>query len=90
MEFVKQIFDVFTTDSTPHRMGCLRNKNTTNPDLSDVELFKALPRNDMWEDAELPAVYFYLRRNKYLMLPSSWEDAINRFDLELDAKVSWA
>ena len=90
MEFVKQLFDAFTTDFSPHRMGCLRNKNSTNPDLSDVELFKALPMKDLWEDADLPAVYFYLRRNKYLMIPPSWEDAISQFDKELDAKVSWA
>ncbi|CAE7327555.1 unnamed protein product [Symbiodinium sp. KB8] len=90
MEFVKQLFDAFTTDFSPHRMGCLRNKNSTNPDLSDVELFKALPMKDLWEDADLPAVYFYLRRNKYLMIPPSWEDAISQFDKELDAKVAEA
>ncbi|CAE7578512.1 unnamed protein product [Symbiodinium sp. CCMP2456] len=88
MEFVKQIYDAFTTDFAPHTLGCLRNKNTTDPNLSDVELFNALPMKDMWEDAELPSVYFYLRRNKYCMVPPSWEDAIHSFDKELDAKVN--
>ena len=90
MELIKQIYDAFTTDFAPHSLGCLRHKNTVNPDLSDVELFTALPMKDLWEDAELPSVYFYLRRNRYLMVPESWEDAIHDFDKELDAKVSWA
>ena len=93
MEFVKQIFEAFATCQTPDSLAALaplRNKNTANPDLSDVELFKALPMKDLWEDAELPSVYFYLRRNKYLVIPSSWEDTIECFDTELDARVSWA
>ena len=89
MEFVKQIFDVFATGHAPESLASLRNKTTTNPDLSDVELFKALPMKDMWEDAKLPSVYFYLRRNKYLVIPSCWESTIESFDKELDAKVSW-
>ena len=80
MELIKQIYDAFTTDFAPHSLGCLRHKNTVNPDLSDVELFTALPMKDLWEDAELPSVYFYLRRNRYLMVPESWEDAIHDFD----------
>ena len=89
MEFVKQIFEAFATDCVPQALGCLRNKNTTNPDLSDVEIFAALPMKDMWEDAEMPSVYFYLRKNKYLMIPSCWEDAISSFETQLNAKVSW-
>ena len=90
MDFVKQIFEAFATDCVPEALACLRNKNTTSPELSDVELFTALPMNDMWEDAGLPSVYFYLRKNKYLMIPASWESAICSFDAELDSKVSWA
>ena len=89
MEFVKQIFEAFATDCVPQALGCLRNKNTTNPDLSDVEIFAAMPMKDMWEDAEMPSVYFYLRKNKYLMIPSCWEDAISSFEAQLNAKVSW-
>ncbi|CAE7241068.1 unnamed protein product [Symbiodinium necroappetens] len=88
MDFVKQIFEAFATDCVPEALACLRNKNTTSPELSDVELFTALPMNDMWEDAGLPSVYFYLRKNKYLMIPSSWESAICSFDTELDSKVN--
>ena len=89
MEFVKRLFDVFTGDSERRHLACLRNKNTVNPGRSDVELFAALPTGDLWEDASLPSVYFYLRRNRYLVIPPSWEAQIQSFDRELDAKVAW-
>ncbi|CAE7803502.1 unnamed protein product [Symbiodinium sp. CCMP2592] len=90
MEFVKQLFDTFARDPEPLHLGCLRNKNDTNPDLSDVELFGALPTGDLWEDANLPSVYFYLRRNRYLVIPPSWAAQIELFDKELDAKAAEA
>lgn len=89
MEFVQQLFDVFTGDSERPHLACLRNKNTTKPGLSDVELFADLQLGDLWEDANLPSVYFYLRQNRYLVIPPSWEAQIERFDRELDAQASW-
>ena len=88
MDFVKQLFNVFTEDSARDKTGFLRNKNKTDPKMTDLELFQSMPLGDLWEDASIASVYVYLRRNKHLVIPNSWEQVIDDFDAELDAKVA--
>ena len=84
MAFVKQLYDVFASDTAKHEKGFLRNKNTLALDKTDLELFKEYPTGDLWEDARLPSVYMYIRRNPHLVIPDSWEAVIADFDHELD------
>ena len=65
----------------------LRNKVELPPGLTDQELFKALPLGDIWRDAELPDVYFYLRCSSKPRIPASWEKAMHAFDLELGEQL---
>ena len=89
MGFVRQLFKVFTHESAQKSKGHLRNKNLTNPTMTDLELFQSMPLSDAWEDAGVASVYFYLRRNRYLVVPDSWEATIQAFDRELDEHEAW-
>ena len=70
------------------KKNILRNKNVTDPAMTDVELFQNMALGDTWDDASIVSVYFYLRRNKHLVIPACWEVPIHEFDKELDAKAS--
>lgn len=65
----------------------LRQKRPIDPKLTDAEIFRGLPTGDLWQDADLVACYRYLRSNKKILIPSSWESALDEFDAEL-AKVA--
>ena len=88
MPFVRQIFEVFTDESAHTHKNVLRNKNPTDPAMSDVELFQNMELGDTWDDASVTSVYFYLRRNKHLVIPACWEVPMAKFEKELNAKVS--
>ena len=88
MRFVRQIFEVFTNETDHVKKNILRNKNVTDPAMTDVELFQNMALGDTWDDASIVSVYFYLRRNKHLVIPACWEVPIHEFDKELDAKAS--
>ena len=62
----------------------LRQKKEVNLGLSDKEVFQSMPLGDVWEDAKLPEVYRYLRKNKKHVIPKSWESVFDDFDAELD------
>ena len=61
----------------------LRQKREINLDLSDKELFCRLPLGDLWQDADLVAVYKYLRNSEQTAVPSSWQEVFDELDLEL-------
>ena len=88
MAFVKQIFKIFTADAGKYSKGFLRNKNSVEPSKTDVELFQSYPLNDLWEDASLVSVYAYMRQNRHLVIPPSWQETIDAFDLQLFATDS--
>ena len=87
MAFVQQLYKVFVEGGDRYH-GILRNKNVTCPRTTDVQLFVNMAMGDIWEDAGAASAYFYLRGNRYLVVPDSWESAIADFDAELSAKVS--
>ena len=87
MAFVRQLYEVFASGTTKHNQGFLRNKNSVDVEKTDLELFKGYRLGDLWEDARLPAIYMYLRRNPHLMIPDSWQATIDDFDHELDEKA---
>ena len=88
MAFVKQIYEVFVANNAAGlSRQCLRNKNSVDPLLTDQQLFSAMLLGDCWEDASLPSVYFYLRSGKHLVIPNSWQAAIDAFDEELSKNV---
>ena len=87
MRFVKQLFEIFTDESAHKKKNFLRNKNPTDPSMTDVELFKNMALGDTWDDASVASVYFYLRRSRHLMIPPCWQSTIDEFDRELHNKV---
>ena len=50
----------------------LRCKVPTDQLGTDRELFVQLSDDDLWLDAKLPDVLFYLAKNKHLRIPASW------------------
>ena len=63
--------------------GDLRNKRNVDPALTDREIFDSLKIGDVWWDAGLPDLYWYLRKLPSLKIPSSWESTIEAFETEL-------
>lgn len=61
----------------------LRGKHPMTDGCSDREMFEQTPTGDLWWDASLPSVWQYLYKNYKCKIPSSWEDTIKRFDVEI-------
>lgn len=59
----------------------LRQKLRVDPKATDLQLFNALTLGDTWCDAHLIPVYAYLRKG--VVVPSSWESTMNKFDADL-------
>ena len=51
----------------------LRQKVQLDLIRTDRELFAEIPISDVWDDAGLPRVYWYLRTMKCLKIPASWD-----------------
>ena len=67
-KFVKQIYDIFS--NTQKVQKYLRNKTVVqHTEFSDHEIFAAMPLGDLWEDAGIASVYFYLRQRSALSDP---------------------
>ena len=62
----------------------LRQKVELDLRRTDRELFSEIPVSDVWADAELPRVYWYLRTLKCLRIPPSWEAQFQELDKELE------
>ena len=85
-KFVNQIYDIFS--NTQKVQKYLRNKTVVqHTEFSDHEIFAAMPLGDLWEDAGIASVYFYLRKGRHLVIPDSWSATITAFDQELSASV---
>ena len=63
----------------------LRGKPEVNSRATDRELFEQQPLGDLWWDAELPQVFFYLLQNKNLQIPDSWLSTMKNFQEEVSA-----
>lgn len=61
----------------------LRQKKTVDTSKSDRELFEELPLDDVWEDAKLADVYFYLRASKKTQIPNTWVQVFEELDTQL-------
>lgn len=61
----------------------LRNKQEVDMSLSDRELFAKMSIHDAWWDANIPELYWYLRKLPKLKIPESWETTIDQFEMEL-------
>lgn len=48
-----------------------------------------MPLGDVWLDSKLHLAWEYLKSNKYMVIPDSWEYAIKIFDEELSQRVFW-
>ena len=42
--------------------------------FSPLKLYQELEFDDLWEDAEIPAVLEYISGNKHLRIPPEWKD----------------
>ena len=62
----------------------LRQKRPVNVNLSDRELFNALPLGDTWADAQLIDVYKYLRKSKKTMVPNTWVPVFEKLDSQIE------
>lgn len=51
----------------------LRCKVPVDPSHTDRELFKNMKNDDLWLDADLPSVLFYIAENKHVAIPPSWQ-----------------
>ena len=58
----------------------LRQKVDLDVQLTDRQLFASLELGDVWADAKLPAVYWYLRNLNSLSVPDSWEREFSQLD----------
>ena len=65
----------------------LRNKQHLDPMLTDRELFSTMPMENVWWDAKLPQLYWYLRQLPTLSIPESWSSAIQQFEQELQEET---
>ena len=61
----------------------LRQKKTIDTKKSDRELFEELSLDDVWEDAKLVDIYFYLRASKKTQIPDSWVQVFEALDAQL-------
>ena len=69
--------------SSWHCQPRLRQKKTVDTSKSDRELFEELPLDDVWEDAKLVDVYFYLRASKKTRIPDTWVRVFEELDTQL-------
>ena len=60
----------------------LRKVFAVSPDLSDRENFEAYPVGDLWDDADLFAVFVYLKNYRGLRIPDSWGKTMDDFFME--------
>ena len=68
-------------DQTPP--ADLRNKRPLDLSLTDKELGDRMALGDCWWDADLPALYWYLKRLPSLRVPQSWEQVLAGFEKQL-------
>ena len=62
----------------------LRNKRHVAPAMTDREIFDSMSLGDCWWDAELPQLYWYLKKKlPNLSIPESWEETMETFEREL-------
>ena len=61
----------------------LRQKKEIDPRMTDVQIFESLPLGDLWHDAQLVECYRYLRGNKKIEVPPTWERVFQALDEEL-------
>ena len=62
-------------------------KQHLDPMLTDRELFSTMPMENVWWDAKLPQLYWYLRQLPSLSIPESWSSAIQQFEQELQEET---
>ncbi len=65
--------------------GDLRNKVEFDTNLSDREIFASMRIQDAWFDANIPELYWYLRKLPNLVIPNSWQATMDDFETELKA-----
>ncbi|OLQ15069.1 hypothetical protein AK812_SmicGene683 [Symbiodinium microadriaticum] len=88
MRFCKKLYRAFWETEMLHQCRPLRHKNFVDPAKSDREIFSDMELGDVWADANLAKVYFYARQNRWLVIPDSWVETIEKFDRELDARAA--
>ena len=66
----------------------LRNKREVATAKTDREIFEEMTLDDVWWDAELPQLYWYLKEHLTFTIPPSWESTIQHFEKDL-LKDSW-
>ena len=63
----------------------LRQKYDYSKHESELSVFKSIALEDPWEDACLPAVYWYVAKNKKVQIPPAWKQTMSEFNKELRA-----
>ena len=67
----------------------LRQKETVDPMLTDLQIFMGMPDGDCWVDAELPTLFLYLYGNEKLVIPDEWKPAMQKMKLDMERFVTW-
>ena len=68
----------------------LRNKRHVAPAMTDREIFDSMSLGDCWWDAELPQLYWYLKKKlPNLSIPESWEETMETFERSCSKYLVW-
>ena len=65
----------------------LRKKEFIDPALSDRNIFERMPLGDVWLESKMHLAWGYIYNNKHMVVPPSWQSAIETFNKELLEKV---
>lgn len=65
----------------------LRCKVPVDHSHTDRELFKNMANNDLWLDADLPSVLFYIAENQHVAIPLSWQRTMREYIEEVRKEV---
>ena len=73
----------------PRHCFTLRQKPIVDGRLTDQQMFQRLELGDVWRDAQLVDVFFYLLQSNTLVIPDTWHKTMMDFKLELEAYDAW-
>lgn len=85
--FIKELLRCF--ESRGPFTCMLRTKQKIDSTCTDRSIFEALPLGDVWIESKMHLAWAYIYNNKYMVVPDSWQTAIQSFNKELVEKAFW-
>ena len=86
--FAEKVYDLHCEHGPKFRRS-LRQKLPVCTELTDEDLFAAMPLGDVWSDARLLDVFMYLHQHRRLSIPDSWREVMDEFKKEVEARALW-